>query len=125
MLYLAGAALGGGPALVPGAWSHDRVDLVAHFARHGAIVTDSAVVAVHSDRVDVLRLEAVNAVAECQRLLGAFDIGTPVTLYVPEAHELAGWLVAHEFVVTDHDLLCTSEGVELPPALAALHPGLA
>ena len=73
----------------------------------------------------VVRLDAPNAIDECDRLLRAFEAGTAVKMYVPERNPLAEWLTACGFVVTDHDVLCTTEGVDLPPTLAAMHPGLA
>ena len=124
MLYLSGSALGGGSPLLPAAWTHGRDDLVDHFAQQGAVVTANSVVAVADGEVNVLRLDASDAIGKCDELLRAFDAGTTVTIYVPEQHPLAGWLIEHDFVVTDHDVLFTAEGVELPPTLAALHPGL-
>ncbi|MEQ1872764.1 MAG: GNAT family N-acetyltransferase [Ilumatobacteraceae bacterium] len=124
MLYLSGTALGGGSPLLPAAWTHGRDDLVSHFANQGALVTANSVVSVTDGEVDVLRLDAPSAIDECRQVLRAFDAGTKVTIYVPEQHPLAGWLLEHDFAVTDRDVLCTSSGAELPPTLAALHPGL-
>lgn len=125
MLYLSGSACGGSAALEPGTWLHDRADLVAYFATNGASVTSDAVVSIHTRGIQLLRLDAADAVAECQRILDAFAPGTAVTLYAPEAHRITDWLRRRDFVATDHDVLCTSEGVELPANLAVLHPGLA
>ncbi|CAN5630322.1 hypothetical protein BH10ACT2_BH10ACT2_18730 [soil metagenome] len=128
MLYLSGSGLAGrssGPPLQPSAWVHGRSDLVGHYSARGAIVTSNAVALVSAGGVDVLRLEASDAIAACDLLLRAFDSGTNVRLYVPEQHRLAGWLLANSFAVVDHDVLCATDGADLPPALAALHPGLA
>ena len=126
LLYLSGAALGGGSPVTPAQWAHDRDDLVRHLAAQGAIVTANSVFTIDDgDGVEVLRLDAPNAIDECHQLLRAFDAGTTVTVYVPERNALAAWLLARDFVVVDHDVLCTTEGVDLPPTLAVLHPGLA
>ena len=126
MLYLSGEALGGGQPLAPGAWVNDRHDLVGYFAAQGATVTANAVFTREpGSGIEVLRLDTPNAIDECHQLLRAFDASTAVAMYVPEAHALAQWLIAHDFVVTDHDVLCSTEGVELPPNLAVLHAGLA
>lgn len=125
MLYLSGVALGGGPPLVPAAWDHGRDDLIGYFAGRGAVVTANSVVSVDGGEITVLRLDAANAIDECRQLLRAFDAGTRLSIYVPESHSLAECLLAHDFVVTDHDVLCTTDGVEPPATLAALHPGLA
>jgi hypothetical protein len=124
MLYLAGTALGGGPPLMPATWAHGRDELVGHLAAQGAVVTANSIVSVANGQVDILRVDAANATDEFQKLLGGFASGTRVSCYVPEHHPLAQWLLAHNFVVTDHDVLCTGEGVELAPTLAVLHPGL-
>ena len=108
-----------------GAWKHWRDDVVGHFAAQGATVTANAVFTADDTGIEVLRLDAPTAIDECHQLLRAFKPGTAVKMYVPERHPLAEWLMAHDFVVTDHDVLCTTEGVDLPPTLAALHPGLA
>ncbi|MCE9620785.1 MAG: GNAT family N-acetyltransferase [Actinomycetia bacterium] len=125
MLYLSGSAIGGGPKLVPGGWIHGRDELVGYFVGRGAVITPNAVVLIGATGVEVLRLDAVNAIDECQQLLRAFEAGTNVKLYVPEMHPLAAWLLAQQFVITDHDLLFTTDAVALPATLAALHPGLA
>ena len=124
MLYLQGRASGGGQRLLPSIWPHGRDDLVGYFAQQGATVTANAVVAIGATGVEVLRLDSANAVDQCRELLAAFEAGTSVRLYVPESHELAGWLLAHGFTVTDYDVLCTSERVALPTTLAIVHPGL-
>ena len=125
LLYLSGAALGGGSPVTPAAWAHDRDDLVHHLAAQGAIVAANAVFMAESSGVEVLRLDAPNAIDECHQLLRAFDAGTNLTAYVPERCALAVWLLARDFVAIDHDVLCTTPWVDLPPTLAALHPGLA
>lgn len=125
MLYLSGTAVGGGPQVASGAWMHGRDQLIGYFAARGSLVTPSVIVQVDDNVVQVLRIDAEDAIGECHRLLRAFDAASDVTLYVPEAHPLTAWLVARDFVVTDHDVLFTTEGVDLPPTLAALHPGLA
>ena len=127
VLYLSGSALGGGTPVTPGAWLHRRDELVDYFALHGATVTANAVFTDDGSGsgIEVLRLDAPNAIEECERLLRAFEAGTAVKMSVPEQKPLAAWLIAHGFVVTDHDVMCATEGVDLPPTLAALHPGLA
>lgn len=125
MLYLAGAALGGGAPLHPSSWAHDRVDLVAHLATGGAVVTADAVVIVGRNEIEIARLDAADAVAACDAVLRAFSPATSVTLYVAEAHPLTRWLFERGFSVVDHDVWCASDGVELPVTLAVLHPGLA
>ncbi len=125
LLYLSGSALGGGSPLTPAAWMHDRGDLVGHLAAQGTTVTANAVLIAENGGIEVLRLDAPNAIDECHQLLRAFDAGISVTMYVPEAHALAPWLLARDFVIIDHDVLCTTAGVDLPPTLAVLHPGLA
>lgn len=125
MLYLSGPAVGGGAALSPSAWTHDRTEVVDYFAERGAFVTTNAVAIATDDGLELLRIDATDAIAECELLLRAFATGTNLRLYVPEAHPLAAWLRARGFGVVDHDVLCTTEGVELPTTLAALHPGLA
>ena len=125
LLYLSGFALGGGSPAVPSAWMHGRDDVVDHFATHGATVTANAVFTADDREIEVLRLDAPNAIDECHQLLRTFHAGTVVNMCVPERHPLAAWLMAHDFVVGDHDVLCTTDGVALPPTLAVLHPGLA
>ena len=125
MLYLSGAAAGGGAPLRPANWTHSRIALVEYFARRGAIVCADSIVHTSEHGVEVLRMDTADAIDECQRLLSSFDPGVPMSLYVPEPHPLASWLLARGFRETDHDLLFTSDGVALSPTLAVLHPGLA
>ncbi|MBI4883573.1 MAG: GNAT family N-acetyltransferase [Actinobacteria bacterium] len=125
LLYLSGMAIGGSQELVEAEWQHGRIDLVRYFAARGALVTSDSVATPGSGHLRVHRLVGEDAVGTCERLLTAFDAGNTVDICVPEAHPLAGWLAKAGFAETDHDMLCCSAGVDLPPDLAALHPGLA
>lgn len=118
MLYLSGSAVGGGVELKPAVWAHDRRQLVDYFAEHGATVTADVVVR----NGDVLRLDSADPVGACDAVLGAFDAGAQVSIYVPESHVLADWLRARGFTDIDHDIFCATDGVELAATLAALHP---
>ncbi len=125
LLYVEGTAAGGGPPLRPGTWQHDRAELVAHFADDGAIVTADAVVMVGADGVDVLRVHSDDAARVMSELSTAFPAGVPIRACVPEPHPLARWMQARGFDVVDHDVFCTSDGIEFSPAVSCVHAGLA
>lgn len=125
LLYLEGVATGGGPPLQPAAWQHDRAELIAHFAADGAMVTADAVAMVDDEGVDVLRVHSDDAIRVMTEVSMAFAAGVRIRACVPERHPLATWMQARGFAVVDHDVFCTSEGVEFSSAVSCVHAGLA
>lgn len=124
LLYLDGAATGGGPPLIPQAWQYDRRELVDHFADEGAVVAGDVVVQLTADGATVLRLQHPRPITRLGELLAALPAGMPVRAHVRESHPLAAALLADGFVVGDHDLLCASSGTMIPAAGSCVHAGL-
>ena len=126
LLYLVGAAVGGGPPLQPAPWRHDRPELLSFFAALGATITGDAAVLVTSKGAEVLRLHTDDAIAEMAALLAAVPSGVPVRACVPSWHPLATWLRTDmDFRVEDHDVWCTTDDVIDRTDVSCVHAGLA
>lgn len=77
--------------------------------------------------VTVRRVRATHpgeAVSLVGRVLDGLPASTRVELHVPEWHPLVEWLTAQGFVEFDRDIVCTTPGLRLDPAMAVVSPGL-
>jgi len=125
LLYLRGAASGGGPELPVDEWRHDRAALVAQMARQGAHVSSDVVWIPEDNGVWIARLQSAVPVEELATALAGLTVGTVVTMCTPEHSEVARWAQDNGFAMYDYDSFCATPGVELPSHLQCLHPGLA
>jgi len=125
LLYLRGVAHGGGVGLPVAEWNHDRMSLVQEMAAQGAQVS-ADVVSVHQDTgVWIARIDSARPVKALSATLAGLSRGAVASLCVPEYSPLATWALKSGFAEVDYDTFCASPGVELPPDLHCLHPGLA
>jgi len=112
---------GGGPSAVAATWMHDRPDLVAHFARMGAVVGADEVVlpgaVTHVMRVVSPEPEAL------LRVVAALPAHA-VEVSVPGHDPVVPALLSGGFEVVDTDTFCATDGVELPAEVRCVHRGL-
>ena len=125
LLYLRGVAIGGGPELPVGEWRHGRVALVQQMARQGAHVSSDVVSMPEDNGTWIVRLQSEHPVESLAAALAGLTAGTVVTMCTPEHSEVARWAQDRGFAVSDYDSFCATPGVELPPDLHCLDPGLA
>jgi GNAT superfamily N-acetyltransferase len=125
LLYLTGAAVGGGPVLPAAAWQHERPTLVEKMARQGANVSADVVLLPDEKGIWIIRLQCTRPVDTLTAVLAGLPRGTVVTMCTPEHSPIAEWAQRHDFAVTDYDTFCATPGVELPTDLHCLDPGLA
>lgn len=125
LLYLHGAAIGGGAPLQPAPWAGGRGALVEYFAAGGAVVTEDSVVCISGEGAVVQRQQHPRAADRMAAVLAALPEGLSVHAFVPEPHPLAEWMLHNGFIASDHDVFCASAGVEFPGDVSCVHPGLA
>ena len=82
------------PSIADGPWSIDR--LVSHGSHRDAVRT----------------------------VLASMPVDVDVMIVVPEASSAGAMFRELGFEVIDHDRCCTTDGTDVPPQVAALHPGL-
>jgi hypothetical protein len=57
-------------------------------------------------------------------VLSTLPPGDPVLVSVPARSAASPLLARLGFAAVDHDILCATEGTDVPTTVAALHPGL-
>ena len=125
LLYLRGAAIGGGAELPVAQWRHDRADLVAQMGLQGARVSSDVVCMPEDNGTWIVRLQSGRPVEALAAALAGLSIGTVVTMCTPEHSDVARWALDNGFAMYDYDSFCATPGVELPGDLQCLDPGLA
>ena len=125
LLYLKGVAHGGGVGLPVAEWNHDRMSLVQEMAAQGARVSADVVSMPEETSVWIARVDSARPVKALSASLAGLSPGAVVTFCVPEYSALATWALKNGFAEVDYDTFCASPGVELPPDLHCLDPGLA
>jgi hypothetical protein len=124
LLYTSGPAAGGGGALSPGAWRHDRLALVGQMERDGATVYPDALLATESDGLWLARLCGDAPVEVFISVISSLPAGTIVRFCAPEHSPVVVAALDRGFTVTDHDIFMSSPGVGIDPLLHCLDPGL-
>ena len=125
LLYLRGAAIGGGPEPPVDEWRHGRAALVEQMARLGAHVSPDLVCMPEKNGMWIVRLQSERPVEALAAALAGLSAGIVVTMCTPEHSEVARWAQDNGFAVSDYDTFCATPGVELPGDLHCLDPGLA
>ncbi len=125
LLYLKGVANGGGTGLPAGAWQHERLSLVERMASQGAHVTADVVTIPEGTAIWIARVHTARPVKAVSATLAGMPRGSAVKLCVPEYSPLATWALKSGFAEADYDTFCATPGVDLPPDLHCLDPGLA
>jgi GNAT superfamily N-acetyltransferase len=125
LLYLRGAANGGGAGLPAAPWQHDRVELVEEMASQGAHVSADVVSTPDETGIWIARLHSDRPVKALSATLAGMTRGTVVNMCVPEHSPIAAWAQKSGFDVVDHDTFCATPDVRLAPDLHCLDPGLA
>lgn len=124
LLTMQGVGAGLGPPLRPAQWVHDRVELVGHFRHSGAIVTAHFVVRERAGVWEVCRVDGPHPQRAITEIVTAAGVGEMITLSVLESHPLVDWLGAQGFEVIDHDVHCSSAGVDSVRRVTCVHRGL-
>ena len=125
LLYLRGAAIGGGAELPVGQWRHGRAALVEQMARQGAHVSSDVVWMPEGNGVWIARLESDRPVEVLAAALAGLTAGTVVTMCTPEHSAVARWAQDNGFAVSDYDTFCATPDALVPADLHCLDPGLA
>jgi GNAT superfamily N-acetyltransferase len=125
LLYLRGAARGGGTGTPDGSWQHDRIQLVEQMAAQGAHVSADVVWIPQESGVWIARVHATKPVKAVSAVLAGLSAGTVVNVCVPEYSQLATWALNSGFNEIDCDTFCSTPDVTIPPDLHCLDPGLA
>jgi GNAT superfamily N-acetyltransferase len=143
--YWIGAASAAGPSGAPAEasltevpladWGGDRHELAEHWSQHGARLlrlgagAGWAIVLPPEDAAgpwQVARLvTAGDHTGALRAVLASVPLGARVQLCVPDRSPAATLLRSLGFAVTDRDVCCATEGVEIDGSVVALHPGLA
>jgi hypothetical protein len=124
LLTMQGAGSGGGSPLVPGHWQHDRPELVSHFRRSGAVVTDHSVVRCGDGAVDVWRVDGDEPRRALVDVAAASAPTDTITVSILEPHPLVSWLERQGFRIVDHDVRCSAPGIDPTTFATCVHRGL-
>lgn len=125
LLYLRGAANGGGAEVTVDEWRHGRAALVEQMARQGAHVSADVVWMLEGNGVWIARLESDRPVEVLAAALAGLTAGTVVTMCTPEHSPVARWAQDNGFVVSDYDTFCATPDAVIPGDLHCFDPGLA
>ncbi|MBI4933374.1 MAG: GNAT family N-acetyltransferase [Actinobacteria bacterium] len=124
LVTMDGVAVGGSAPLMPGSWQHDRPEVIDHFRRSGAVITNHSVVRVGVGDVEVWRVDGHEPERALSDVIAAGAPGDRISLSMLESHPLVSWLQRQGFHETDHDIWCRTPSVTRTTMVSCVHRGL-